>query len=94
MERTLDNTVNTVLESIFGKNGLQINMIFGFIILVVGIGMFLFSKTTRLPKANNWMDLHWIRLLRNYQWYHSVIVIIILSYFQFSKRYPRQKNKS
>ncbi|PRT71464.1 hypothetical protein C6A28_03230 [Streptococcus anginosus] len=43
MERTLDNTVNTVLESIFGKNGLQINMIFGFIILVVGIGMFLFS---------------------------------------------------
>ncbi len=93
MERTLDNTVNTVLESIFGKNGLQINMIFGFIILVVGIGMF-FKKQLVFQKANNWMDLHWIRLLRNYQWYHSVIVIIILSYFQFSKRYPRQKNKS
>ena len=50
MERTLDNTVNTVLESIFGKNGLQINMIFGFIILVVGIGMFLFSKNNSSSK--------------------------------------------
>lgn len=48
MERTLDNTVNTVLESIFGKNGLQINMIFGFIILVVGIGMFLFSINCKI----------------------------------------------
>lgn len=50
MERTLDNTVNTVLESIFGKNGLQINMIFGFIILVVGIGLFLFSKNNSSSK--------------------------------------------